>query len=472
MDSFEFIEQKGWINVLDHGVKGDGVCPVDDTLQDLICAAPEDSVLYFPKGKYLFTKGVTICKRLTLRGDSFISSNFPQQGVTGVTSFIVMETPNITLFKVRGVKHCIQNISFYSDSYTMDTDHEKPAEGEIKLHHKPIINYQAVSAIECENVKDGEGYYENLFIWGFSGTAIKMPDHSLANDITIFKCGCGIKAGAYTTISNSKIWGSGYGMEISTGTLINNMRVEEVSYNAIKITGTGSNFLTNITVDQCGECGIKFDQIKHVYISGNISRCGQIFYGISYDEYLKLDDTQKNGAGNSIFYGNKMEECNITLGNGNKDLWEDIKNDDKTSVKTDIPHETYMIVAKETNNIFLSCNVDSNGLIILSKGTLTLNNGRLTSRFYDGKVCSVDGVGISKEGNDNMIKVSDGALYLNHNGDYVKTYEPQLNDVIISGNKDFHSFTQQFGGTWENLGTVSMNSSQTVNYYKKLSDPM
>ncbi|NMS92165.1 hypothetical protein HGQ85_20170, partial [Clostridioides difficile] len=76
-------------------------------------------------------------------------------------------------------------------------------------------------------------------------------------------CTQGISAGENSIITNGKTWGCDYGMEISTGTFINGMRVEEVGKVGINNIGKGSNFVTNITIDQCGYCGFKFNSISN-----------------------------------------------------------------------------------------------------------------------------------------------------------------------------------------------------------------
>lgn len=465
MANIELKEENGWINIGDYDkVDNTGIKPVDDILQDIICAAPEDATIYFPRGKYLFEKGVEINKRLTLRGDAYTLSNTPQNEFlyAGVTHFAVMKKDNITVLRVKGVTHCIQNICFSSDSYSMKTTTLPPTDGKPHLHHVPTVVYENVSAIQCMNSKTGVGYYENLFISGFSGTALEMPDHSMANDITVFSCKTGISTGENTTISNSKVWGAGIGMVISTGTLINNMRVEEISYIAIKNIGKGSNFITNITVDQCGYCGFLFDEIKYVYISGSVTRCGQYYFSLSYEDYLKLDEKEKIEMANSYFYGNKMSACNITLCDGNVDNWED---------EGKLKHEAYVVGANETKNVFLTCNVDASGLITLAKGYLTLYNGRITSRFQDSNVCSVAGVGIGEENDGGIIKILEGVPYINQDGNYLKTYEPKLNDVVYSSIHSISSFNGQYEGTWEKIvDQYPINSVQRVSCYKKVSD--
>ncbi|HFL2500863.1 TPA: glycosyl hydrolase family 28-related protein, partial [Clostridioides difficile] len=68
-------ETDRWINVLNYGVCNNEKEDVSSRVQEIINAAPEDSIIYFPSGKYLFTSGIEINKRLTLCGDTYFRSN-------------------------------------------------------------------------------------------------------------------------------------------------------------------------------------------------------------------------------------------------------------------------------------------------------------------------------------------------------------------------------------------------------------
>ncbi|MCC0630683.1 MULTISPECIES: glycoside hydrolase family 55 protein [unclassified Clostridioides] len=454
-------DTSGWINVIDYGICNDETKDVSFRLQEIMDTAPEDSIIYFPKGKYLFENGVKIKKRLTLCGDSYILANVPKN-TAGVTQFTFkgMKSPkseNVAIITVKSVRHCIKSICFYSDSCYRDMtpNHEPPTDGKPRFHHDVIINYRNISAVVCEDKQGEPGHYENLFFSGFSGSALDMPNNSTANDITVFTSGLGINTGENSIIANSKVWGCVDGMIISTGTFINGMRVEEIKKIGIKNIGRGLNFITNVTIDQCGYCGFWFDSISNVQISGNITRCGQYYYDVSYDTYLELGSRAKEAY--SLLYGNLLESSNIVLSNTNGDNWEDFKEN---------KHKVYIIEALETKGVLLTCNIDATDCIIRSeKGNLTYNNTRQTVRFYNGRLSSINGIGISEEDYEDKVKIKDGNIYINSKDKIIKMHKPEVGDIMSTTLKNKNTLSAHYGGTWEQIGE-KVEFGITVYYYK------
>ncbi|UWD49635.1 glycoside hydrolase family 55 protein [Clostridioides difficile] len=478
-------ETDGRINVLDYGVFNDETKDVSSRVQEIINAAPEDSIIYFPEGKYLFTSGIEINKRLTLCGDAYFRSNTPNNEFfySGTTQFSgkfdkkevedgTMES--FTMITVKGVKHCIKSISFQSnncDSVEIsEKDDAPPPNGEPGFHHKLEFTHEGkyISAIVCDDVSEGSGHYENVDFGGFGGTALKISNNSTVNDITVFSCNHGISTGENSIITNGKAWGCDYGMEISTGTFINGMRVEEVGRVAIDNIGKGLNFVTNVTIDQCGYCGFKFDSISNTQISGNISRCGQFYFNFNYDDYLKLDNRVKEAY--SLFYGNSMESTNITITNDNGDYWNDkgsqiIDKDGNTKFKK---HKIYIINALETKNVLLRCPVDATDMVVESeKGNLIYNNKEQTVIFYNGKIGSINGIGMFEEDHNDKIKIKNYDIYINDN---IKMYRPQVNDIISTSVSDINSVSGQYK---VKLERISQNKIfETPIYYYKVIEKM
>lgn len=478
-------ETDGWINVLDYGVCNNEKENVSYRVQEIINAAPEDSIIYFPRGQYLFTSGIEINKRLTLCGDAYFRSNNPDNEYffSGTTQFSgkfdkkevengTMES--FTMITVKGVKHCIKSISFQSDNCNnVQSPDTPPANGEPGFHHKIKFAHEGkyISAIVCENAPEGFGHYENVDFGGFGEIALKMPNNSTVNDITVFSCNHGISTGENSIIANGKTWGCDYGMEISTGTFINGMRVEEVGKVGINNIGEGSNFVTNITIDQCGYCGFKFNSISNTQISGNISRCGQYYFNFSYEDYLKLNDKDRVEEAYSLLYGNSIESSNITISNNNVDYWDDQGKDKFDEGKGDLrysPHKVYLIEALETNNILLRCPVDATDMVVESeKGNLMYNNKKQTVIFYNGKISSINGVDISEEEHNDKIMIKKGEMYINSDDKDIKMYTPQINDILTTGNESSDTVAYYYGGKWEKIAE-KVEFGMTVRYHKMI----
>lgn len=472
-------ETDGWINVLDYGVCNTEKENVSYRVQEIINAAPEDSIIYFPRGKYLFTSGIEINKRLTLCGDTYFRSNNPNHKdfYSGATQFSgkfdekeiengTMES--FTIITVKGVKHCIKSISFQSNNCNTNSYSAPPANGKPGFHHEITFKSEhkgkCISAIVCENAPEGSGHYENVDFGGFGEIALKMSNNSTVNDITVFSCNHGISAGENSIITNGKTWGCDYGMEISTGTFINGMRVEEVGKIAINNVGKGSNFITNITIDQCGYCGFKFDSISNTQILGNVSRCGQYYFNFSYDDYLKLDEKVEEAY--SLLYGNSIEASNITIPNDNGDYWED-KGENNTELKG---HKVYLIKAFETKNVLLRCNIDATDMVVKSeKVNLIYNNKEQMVRFYNGKLSSINGIGISEEDYGDKIKIKKDEMYINSDNKDLKMYSLQIDDIITTTTGTSDKVASSYGGKWEKIGE-KVEFKNTVHYHKKIDE--
>ncbi|MGS5515650.1 glycoside hydrolase family 55 protein [Clostridioides difficile] len=465
-------ETDGWINVLDYGVCNTEKENVSYRVQEIINAAPEDSIIYFPRGKYLFTSGIEINKRLTLCGDTYFRSNNPNHKdfYSGATQFSgkfdekeiengTMES--FTIITVKGVKHCIKSISFQSNNCNTNSYSAPPANGKPGFHHEITFKSEhkgkCISAIVCENAPEGSGHYENVDFGGFGEIALKMSNNSTVNDITVFSCNHGISAGEKSIITNGKTWGCDYGMEISTGTFINGMRVEEVGKIAINNVGKGSNFITNITIDQCGYCGFKFDSISNTQILGNVSRCGQYYFNFSYDDYLKLDEKVEEAY--YLLYGNSIEASNITIPNDNTDNWED---------KGKENHTVYLIKAFETKNVLLRCTIDATDMVLESeKGNLIYNNKGQTVIFHDGEISSINGIGVSEEDYGDKIKIKKGDMYINSNNKELKMYSPQIGDILTTTKVTSDEVASSYGGKWEKIGK-KVEFENTVHYHKMI----
>lgn len=241
-----------WINVLELNSKIDitGKYDVSNMIQDIVSdKSLEGSIIYFPKGNYLFEKGIKISQQITLQGDSYyggdnqVSNLDKKQSIIGTTNFITRGVSNMSIIALTGTSQCIKNINFYYDSH----DIEK-------------IPPKNVSAITEYGETQGLSHFEHLFISGFSGIGIEIPYYSTGNDIIVSSCGLGMRLGEKSMLSSSKIYECKNGMEITTGVSLNNVRIEEIKEIGINNKGFGFNLIMNLMVDQCGYCGFMFEK--------------------------------------------------------------------------------------------------------------------------------------------------------------------------------------------------------------------
>ncbi|HBF3050502.1 TPA: glycoside hydrolase family 55 protein [Clostridioides difficile] len=461
------IKDGRWINVVERGIKNDGSYNVGPALQDIIDEIETDfCVLYFPKGKYLFTSGVKINKEIVLQGDSNSS--------TGTTQFITRGVENMSIITLTGKKQCIKNINFYSDSCEIQVNKEPPTKGNPKYHYEMIINKNEknvemnnVSAILYDNSKNmikGLGHYENIYISGFSGTGIRIPYYSIVNDITVSSCGLGIDTGIDTIISNSRISKCQNGMRIRTGTSINNVRIEKIqkvgliSSQVKGYEGYGSYKINNITIDQCGYCGFSFDSMKDSYFSGIIRRCGQYYYNTDYDTYLSIKDRVEEAY--SLFYGNYFTECNIDLVSDNKDNWDD---------GLEYKHKVYVFKTLQIPKLTLRCNIDDYDYIVKSVhggGNLMLKNNFNNYIFIDSSNPEViNGINFNYQKNGNLLRLNNGKLSYKNGKEETAIFRPNYGLIVASTDSECEQIETSYGGKWEKLGSEVIGE-ETVYYYK------
>ncbi|HBG1963010.1 Pectate lyase superfamily protein [Clostridioides difficile] len=461
------IKDGRWINVVERGIKNDGSYNIGPALQDIIDEIETDfCVLYFPKGKYLFTSGVKINKEIVLQGDSNSS--------TGTTQFITRGVENMSIITLTGKKQCIKNINFYSDSCEIQVNKEPPTKGNPKYHYEMIINKNEknvemnnVSAILYDNSKNmikGLGHYENIYISGFSGTGIRIPYYSIVNDITVSSCGLGIDTGIDTIISNSRISKCQNGMRIRTGTSINNVRIEKIqkvgliSSQVKGYEGYGSYKINNITIDQCGYCGFSFDSMKDSYFSGIIRRCGQYYYNTDYDTYLSIKDRVEEAY--SLFYGNYFTECNIDLVSDNKDNWDD---------GLEYKHKVYVFKTLQIPKLTLRCNIDAYDYIVKSVhggGNLMLKNNFNNYIFIDSSNPEViDGINFNYQKNGNLLRLNNGKLSYKNGKEETAIFRPNYGLIVASTDSECEQIETSYGGKWEKLGSEVIGE-ETVYYYK------
>ncbi|HGM1479710.1 TPA: glycoside hydrolase family 55 protein [Clostridioides difficile] len=461
------IKDGRWINVVERGIKNDGSYNIGPALQDIIDEIETDfCVLYFPKGKYLFTSGVKINKEIVLQGDSNSS--------TGTTQFITRGVENMSIITLTGKKQCIKNINFYSDSCEIQVNKEPPTKGNPKYHYEMIINKNEknvemnnVSAILYDNSKSmikGLGHYENIYISGFSGTGIRIPYYSIVNDITVSSCGLGIDTGIDTIISNSRISKCQNGMRIRTGTSINNVRIEKIqkvgliSSQVKGYEGYGSYKINNITIDQCGYCGFSFDSMKDSYFSGIIRRCGQYYYNTDYDTYLSIKDRVEEAY--SLFYGNYFTECNIDLVSDNKDNWDD---------GLEYKHKVYVFKTLQIPKLTLRCNIDAYDYIVKSVhggGNLMLKNNFNNYIFIDSSNPEViNGINFNYQKNGNLLRLNTGKLSYKNGKEETAIFRPNYGLIVASTDSECEQIEATYGGKWEKLGSEVIGE-ETVYYYK------
>ncbi len=110
-----------WINVLELNSKIDitGKYDVSNMIQNIVSdKSLEGAIIYFPKGNYLFEKGIKISQQITLQGDSYyggdsqVSNLDKKQSIIGTTNFITRGVSNMSIIALTGTSQCIKILIF------------------------------------------------------------------------------------------------------------------------------------------------------------------------------------------------------------------------------------------------------------------------------------------------------------------------------------------------------------------------
>lgn len=466
-----------WTNVLDLGIDNTGTCDVGKKLNEIIGESMEYSVLYFPKGIYLFETEVKIGIEITLQGDSNMGTDSPDLA-TGNTQFITrVKDKDFTMIKLTDKKQCIKNINFYSDSCKTKINHEPPACGKPGYHYEIIPKTdKSISAIKAvnSNKKNMLGHYEDINIKGFSGTGIYIPYYSIADNLTVSDCGVGIATQADVIISNSRVTYCGDGMRIETGTSLNNVKVKKIQRVGI-IGGNGGYRLCNITIDECGHCGFKFESLINFYISGIIKRCGQYFYNTDYDTFLKLLD-EMDITERSIYEDVYYMLYGKTLNGGHIDLTVDSQYDWNPEAENE-QHQVYIMKVNYNTNVIMRCNENNLNKIITSNGeSLMLYNNRNNYKFKNGEIEEINGFKLAGDLGSGLLGISygnvddnnslDRAFMKSDNGKKVFFY-PGFGMVMASTDPDIEKIQKTYGMRWILLNSEVIGR-ETVYYFKIL----
>lgn len=90
---------------------------------------------------------------------------------------------------------------------------------------------------------------------------------------------------------------------------------------------------------------------------------------------------------------------------------------------------------------------------------------RQTVIFYDGKLSSINGIGISDEDYGDKVKIKKGNIYINSKDKVIKMHKPEVGDIMSTIIKDENILSAHYGGTWGKIGE-KIEFGITVHYYK------
>ena len=240
---------KRCINVLEHGIVGDGVTDNYDAIQNLINSADEGSTIFFPKGVYCISKGlVTSSKNINIVGERkgrYIANNdTPSAKFGSIIKYIGTENATMLTQGASDWYLTMSNITFYSDSCKFKDN--GLADGTIPyLQYALELSDKVVNGIECIHGCQ----LTNVAVVGMSGYGIKPSQAQNIIDCNIYSCRYGI-------------------LQENNDLMIRNCYIS-ASGTAIYCKGSKNLVASDCYMDLLTEYGIYCEN----YLSGNITDC-------------------------------------------------------------------------------------------------------------------------------------------------------------------------------------------------------
>ena len=237
------------INVLEHGIVGDGVTDNYDAIQNLINSADEGSTIFFPKGVYCISKGlVTSSKNINIVGERkgrYIANNdTPSAKFGSIIKYIGTEDATMLTQGASDWYLTMSNITFYSDSCKFKDN--GLADGTIPyLQYALELSDKVVNGIECTHGCQ----LRNVAVVGMSGYGIKPSQAQNIIECNIYSCRYGI-------------------LQENNDLIIRNCYIS-ASGTAIYCKGSKNLIASDCYMDLLTEYGIYCEN----YLSGNITDC-------------------------------------------------------------------------------------------------------------------------------------------------------------------------------------------------------
>ena len=195
--------ESGVYNVLDYGLVNDGETDNTEALQDMIDNIPEESVVYFPQGRYVISDTIEIDKALSFIGDTTNVGGFNFDTDRVPESMIIYsgDAANKTMF-VRTIwrEVSFKGLTFRSDSFRVSFNSNRP-DTYPRPMYLDVVTKEGISAIDMHS-PDAFVSITNCRFFGFSGFAVRVGQHKYVQDCSFFNCYDAIQAGCDSIIQN------------------------------------------------------------------------------------------------------------------------------------------------------------------------------------------------------------------------------------------------------------------------------
>lgn len=196
----------GRYNVLDYGIKNDGVTDNTTALQNLINSIPEGSVVFFPKGVYVITDEISIPRSMTFEGVPIFGNQISHGSLYFAKSQITLIglKENISMFNVTAnwAEFNVFNLAFIGNSYHTSFVNENTAWVSAPTHiivekernsEDSDLMYIRDGINGITHLNGGGVAMRNCMFAGFSGYGTTIGTSQDIHDCVFYECKIGIK---------------------------------------------------------------------------------------------------------------------------------------------------------------------------------------------------------------------------------------------------------------------------------------
>lgn len=303
------INSKIELNIKDFGAKGDGKTDDTNAIQkalDYIKSIQIDSqfsqgtILKFPYGTYIITRGFTIDVNVGFIGEGQIKT--PGYKLFGANAHLQDMAPNCTTIKYDMPKN---NMVMFRPNFQSDEEQYHKdfyienimldgADGVVISSTNPtgkgtkdnviVFTGKNSSGLDMSKVRFMRGS-SNLFITGFSGFGLKTYHWQQHNNPIVTLCGTGIITGGDGGIMSPYVAFCKTGIQIGETDLVGatdriiDCRIEWTEEFGIKVINGGNNRISGF-IDRCGYSGYaQINDTWNMNVDLTLQRCGCVWRG-------------------------------------------------------------------------------------------------------------------------------------------------------------------------------------------------
>jgi hypothetical protein len=388
-------------NVLDYGVKGDGITDDTNAIQEIFDTVPCGYNVYFPSGTYIITKGLTINKPINITGNCIGLS--PSNNIDCYSTIRLLNPKaGTTLLTVNSGWANISSLKFWCEECCVMTETGNVPSStnhfRTRYFHQLIANINGIDFSQSINLCT----IKNCSFIGFSGYTINSNIYGIISNC-LFHYNMG------TCILNSDILMSDCVFSYDelpltvqgNGCVIDNVHIDEPCSYGIVINGS-YNVITNIYIDRSCYSAIKMNYSLNNMIQGCVLRCCSYWTNTDFDDIDKSNEHLRDYYVIQVF-GKNGGYHNINLSISNFMTFDDNHSDPINPMLLYIDDVTSRIFVHCTGLYKVAYPIINNWFVHgNSNYDVTVNYDTLLMRFTNGNIYYNDQLKMTNYNYENM----------------------------------------------------------------------